>query len=559
MKTDPNSEGRSLRKEVFDTFLDGIDVISYAKNRLGVTLFPSQGQMARAIVDPKIKRVAILCSRQFGKTETVSIAALFLADTRPNTKILLFAPQWSQVKIAFKRIRDYAKNNKEKLFSKIITANLEGIEFENGSTIQIRPAGEDTNIVGLTGDIIILDESQDINDFVVQKKIMPMLIATGGKMIKIGTPNVRNHFYTSFEDKTYTKFVFDWSKADNYLRLGTPVHIQGKAYPQELLMNQMPRSIKLEFFKDVLSKLTPEEKEIIEYDSPESDERAFRTEYMLEWVLDTYTFLKTYEVEMMQEGDFEPLEARQYGETYYMGVDFGGSSAANADPTAISIIRLNPNWSKDKIYTAELKGMEFSEQGKIVKHIYEIFRPVNICMDYTGIGRPIVDILMNEEGLPITPILFNQTDNLSPELEGEQKRPNFKTSMYDYFKIEINSKRFKYPKLTNIKNQYDIILFEKGLKQWTDILLHPPKNRNQINKQISAPSGKHDDNCDADVLAVFAAMISTHFVEKKPIAKKRPMGAVGGGNPYQNPNSYLKSVNINNCGFGQDQNKPPLV
>lgn len=520
----------SIKKLLAQSIMDKIDVFSYAKNRLGVELYEEQAEMARAICDPNIKRVAILCSRQFGKTETVSIAALFLADTKPGTKILLFAPTFNQAKISFQRIKDYAKNNKDKLFSALDTCNFEGIEFANGSTIRVRSAKVDANIVGLTGDVIILDESQDIVDFVVEKKISPMLMATGGKLVKIGTPNIKNHFFESFEDETYKRFVFDWTRAQNYLRKGRPVWIQGKRYPLELLQQQMPRSLKLEFFKDVLDKLTPEERKLVEYDSPEASEAAFKTEYMLEWVFDARTFLSSMEMKVLEEGDHFPEGRSDYGHRYFMGIDFARSERDNADVTAVSVIKLIENgWVKQKVYSAEFRGMDFPQQAQLIKYIYDLFKPEKICADATGIGKAMTDILVINENLPLQPINFAETDRISPKWKGEARRPNYKTSMYDYAKVEINAKRFRYPSLENIAmiNKNEVEIFNNGLDQWSKLMVQKPKNLLSMSRQIAAPPGEHDDHCDADVLAVFASLISTQFTQATGTSKRqRPMGTI---------------------------------
>lgn len=523
-----NFNSQEIKKQILSQIQDKLDIVAYAKNRMDVTLYPSQIKMARAIIDSNISRVAMLCSRQFGKTETISVCALYLADTRPGIKILIFAPTWRQAKVPLGRIRDYAvaADKQGLLFSGLELSNQEAIKFKNGSTIQVRHAGPDANIVGLTGDIVILDESQGITDSTLTKQIAPMIAGTGGKLIKIGTPNIRNHFYRSFQDEGTTKFIFDWTKCENYLRKGRPVEIQGVKYPREIIQNQMPRSLKLELFKEVMVNLTEEEREIIEYESPDADEHSFRTEYMLEWSLDTFTFLSAHENSLLSSGNFKPLEKAEYGEAYYMGLDFAASGKATADATAISVIRLNRDYTKDKVFSQELKGMNFVEQMMIIKHIYTLFKPLSICADYTGIGRGPVDVLITDEGLPIIPIQFGESDRRSPKWENEQRRPNYKTSMFDYFKLELNSKRFRYPMLVNIENHDMLLLMNKGLAEWEELLLKPSSNSLSLNKDIRAPQGKHDDHVCADILANYASLIGNKFFQRTESVRKRPKGAI---------------------------------
>lgn len=159
---------------------------------LGSKPTPEQLQVAKSYEDYNF--LVVLMSRQAGKTWTVASKTLHYALTHPNKKILVFAPAKDQaVDILFGRIKtwiesktflmDLVKNDgfgKKRLF-------VDYVEFSNNTSIRCLSASEKSNIVGFTGDVVILDECQNISDLVVYQRIEPMLGSISNpKYIKIG-------------------------------------------------------------------------------------------------------------------------------------------------------------------------------------------------------------------------------------------------------------------------------------------------------------------------------------------------------------------------------------
>lgn len=200
----------------------------------GSRLYPYQRDFARRVMECILEREAeeltALFSRQSGKSQTLSsicgacmimlpvLSKQFPEDDRFRYKdpksgtirsyedgfwIGIFAPKKEQAGIIFNRVRGFFRRE----VAGAILAEL-GLTFEsnngdtvrlnNGSFIKCSTASDQANIEGYTLHLGILEESQDIGDEKANKSIRPMMAATGGTIVKIGTANARkSHFYNS--------------------------------------------------------------------------------------------------------------------------------------------------------------------------------------------------------------------------------------------------------------------------------------------------------------------------------------------------------------------------
>ena len=109
----------------------------------------------------------------------------------------------------------------------------------------------------LTFDIAVLDEAQKISNYTVSERILPMLGATNGKIIKIGTPRSRNHFYDSVEGKGsqdgWTVIRKSWTECAQLHSLNSimlpDIKDPTKMRPySSYVLSLCPKSIKMEMF-----------------------------------------------------------------------------------------------------------------------------------------------------------------------------------------------------------------------------------------------------------------------------------------------------------------------
>jgi hypothetical protein len=158
------------------------------------------------------KRVAALMPRQSGKSTTVAAYVVYRAFTEKDFNILIVSKSLSQSRELFLKIKNFLSKNIV-LDDYIKTNTQTEIVLQNLSRIRCLPTGPfgDT-ILGYTADVLIVDESGVIKDEIVNRVLMPMIIATQGQIIKVGTPRGKNHFYQSCygENSGYSLFHIDW-------------------------------------------------------------------------------------------------------------------------------------------------------------------------------------------------------------------------------------------------------------------------------------------------------------------------------------------------------------
>ena len=81
-----------------------------------------------------------------------------MLDNYPNMRIGIFTPRIQQAEINVGRTAIFFQMNEEKLNHKIVKCTKQKIELSNGSYVMAVSGSDQSNIEGLTFDIIILDE-----------------------------------------------------------------------------------------------------------------------------------------------------------------------------------------------------------------------------------------------------------------------------------------------------------------------------------------------------------------------------------------------------------------
>lgn len=509
--------GMDLGEYIFKRVITRVDPIEYCQRVLRghlpesrKYLHENQIELIRAATNPSIRQVAGLMARQAGKTESIASISGYLLDNYPEMRIGIFTPRLQQAEINVGRTSVFFQMNEDKLNNKLVKCTKQKIELSNGSYVLAVSGSDQSNIEGFTFDVIILDEAQRITDYTWSERIAPMGGATNAKMIKIGTPKTRNHFYKAMEGEEssmWYRIKRDWTQCPQLWALGA-THLPDYTDPKSgilrpystYVLNLMPKSLKQEYF--------PYNPEIWNEGSMSVED--FKTQYMLEFVDGAGQFLTTKEWEQMTSGDFKWGEYSNFGEKLYAGIDFAGSSSDGADFTHISVIRLNQNLEKQKIFAMDMHGSEYSYPEQM-REIFKLFggpsprfNVQSIFADYTGCGRPVVQTLQEEYGIAqLTGITFNGRDAFT------NSGMNMKNIMFSTIKNEIAHGRFKYPKrdmyASEVKSD-EIGFYHKMIGEWRDLEF---ENRSiNVNKRIEAPSGGHDDVPCADALANFAAMHS---------------------------------------------------
>ena len=480
---------------------------SYAESCINVKLYKNQADMVDAILNPEYKKIQILEPRQVGKTIGTAAACIISmekdgekwnAGNPEPFRIGIFSPSQEQSIHYLEKMKSIIKD-RDKIDLKKTTK--EKLVWHNGAEVHALSAFDTSNTVGRSFNIIILDEAQNISDYSVSEKILPMAAATNGKIVKIGTVSAfRNHFYTTWhnEKREWIHITHNLFECENLYSHGfIEKEIDGKILKlPNNVMGLMPKVIKQEIF--------PKNPEL--WTEGEMDITDFKTQYLLQWVDSYGSLLSGLEFEKLF-GEHELQNASLEGEILVAGLDFAGSDSEHADETALSIIRVrrvstnSSEYVKEKIFGITFKG-DTSAQKMEIRNLlhpqFGRFKVKNILSDATGMGYfPTNDLI--DEGLPIEGMMLGAT-NEEARLAGHSI--NNKTIIFSYAKNEIAAARFKYAKKMEHSDGEMYRDYYKGLDQWSNIEI---KATETANKKIGHPPGGHDDICVADALAIYAS------------------------------------------------------
>ena len=236
-----------LSKEFVEKLID--KMMQFMTALVGHELHPYQVPLARRIMESVIindgEEVTALAARQSGKSETIAntVATLMvllprlakmypdlLGQYKEGIWIGMFAPVEGQVETLFGRTvnRLTSENALEILGDPEIDDSLgkvpgitRQIKLKNsGSTLMMMTANPRAKIESKSFHLIVIDECQGADDFIVSKSISPMLAYYSGTMVKTGTPtNVKKNFYRSIQlnkrrqserGKRQNHFQWDW-------------------------------------------------------------------------------------------------------------------------------------------------------------------------------------------------------------------------------------------------------------------------------------------------------------------------------------------------------------
>lgn len=208
-------------------------IIRLAEAMSGLKLYPYQEQYAWSIVRNvllanSVTITALFC-RQSGKSSATGIisgsmglslpwlAEMYPDDWRFNrtdsqgryrgfrngVSIGIYAPTHSQSQTTLEKLNDQFSTDTslaimEEMGVDWNISNGTTLGLSNRSIVIAASASPNSKIEGKTHHLIVLEECQDLDSFVINKSIMPMLASTAGTCIKVGTANAgKSNFYTS--------------------------------------------------------------------------------------------------------------------------------------------------------------------------------------------------------------------------------------------------------------------------------------------------------------------------------------------------------------------------
>lgn len=216
-----------LSREFVDDLIDKI--LIFMNHLVGHSLHPYQVPFARRVIESLIigdgEVVTALASRQSGKSETIAntVATLMvilprlariypdlLGKFKDGLWVGMFAPVEGQAETLYGRT--VSRLTSERALEILvdpeiddITARTPGITKgirlkKSGSQLLMMTANPRAKIESKSFHLVVIDECQEADDFIVNKSISPMLAYYNGTMVKTGTPTItKNNFYKSIQ------------------------------------------------------------------------------------------------------------------------------------------------------------------------------------------------------------------------------------------------------------------------------------------------------------------------------------------------------------------------
>jgi hypothetical protein len=250
---DPVEEIDELSREFVEVIID--KCLTFMNALVGYSLHPYQIPLSRRVIESVLindgEEITALAARQSGKSEIIANTVATLMVLLPRLAVMypdllgqfknglwvgLFAPVEGQAETLYNRTQD-------RLTSELAREILGDVEIDDsvekvpgvirsfklknsGSRLMMMTANPRAKIESKSFHLIVIDECQEADDFVVSKSISPMLAYYSGTMVKTGTPtNHKNNFYRSIQlnkrrqttrGSRPNHFEWDWREVSKY-------------------------------------------------------------------------------------------------------------------------------------------------------------------------------------------------------------------------------------------------------------------------------------------------------------------------------------------------------
>jgi len=384
-----------LSREFVNSLIDKIMI--FIKALVGHDLRAYQKPLARRIIESVVinegEEITALASRQSGKSETVAdtVAALMvilprLARMYPDLlgrfkdgfRVGLFAPVEGQAETLFSRVISRLTSEQALAVlgdpeiddeAKKVSGVTKQVRLMNsGSSVMMMTANPRAKIESKTFDLIVIDECQEADDFIVAKSIGPMLASTNGTMVKTGTPTThKNNFYRAIQ----------LNKRRQTGRGSRQNHFQWD-------------------WRDV-SKVSPEYSKFIKKEmlriGEDSDE--FQMSYNCKWLLERGMFVTSSTMDDLGDTSQEVVKA-WHRTPVVVGID----PARKMDSTVVTVVWVD--WDRPDEFGyfdhrilnwLEIQGDDWEDQYFQIVNFLENYDVLAVGVDANGVGDAVAQRL----------------------------------------------------------------------------------------------------------------------------------------------------------------------
>jgi hypothetical protein len=397
-----------LSQQFVDKLID--KMMDFLKVLVGHDLHPYQKPLARRIMESVIindgEEITALAARQSGKSEIVAdtvstlmvllprLAKLYpdlLGKFKDGLWVGLFAPTETQAETLYGRTVN--RLTSERAVEIMGDAEIDDAAIrvggvtrqiklkKSGSTITMMTANPRAKIESKSFHLIIIDECQEADDFVVSKSISPMLAYYAGTMVKTGTPTTsKNNFYKSIQ----------LNRRRQTTRGNRQNHYQWD-------------------WKEV-SKINPNYEKFIKKEmlriGEESDE--FQMSYNCKWLLERGMFITSSAMDEL--GDTSQELVKVWHKTpVVVGID----PARKTDSTVVTVVWVD--WDRPDEFGyfdhrilnwLEMQGDDWEEQYFQIVNFLSNYDVLAVGVDANGVGDAVAQrlklLLPRAEVMPVT-------------------------------------------------------------------------------------------------------------------------------------------------------------
>lgn len=451
-----------------------------------VTFYPYQEQVATKIIDAllqnlrltsgaseedikklKLVEIPIEFSRQSGKTTAVVHTIEFIMTVISRSlgrtiAIGVFAPQIGQAKTDFDRLKTILRKTTDLVVEDDKTnakeeSNAKTIVLPNGCSCYIFPVTPTSKPESKTLDLIIFEESQDMDDNIVKEQIMPMGASTNAPRVFIGTAGTRIcYFYRLGQAGAALRLYYNDIVAQRRLTYQTTDDARHLVYEQTVGQE-------------------------IELHGADSDE--IMRPYFGKWLIGTGQFTTQEDLEALVDNDRPRRTYHDKQSDCYVGIDL----AKHPDSTVVTILRYNPELKKKEVVNwLELRGENYKDQFDIIVDLIGKYRTVAIAIDATGATGDFMPDMFARE---------TEWQNEKSGLYGIKFSAVSKDNMYKNLKVTIKELLTTLPKLDTREG-------ERFKQQLLDLQQEYKGQLLSVNHPDDANA--HDDYPDSWALAEWA-------------------------------------------------------
>jgi hypothetical protein len=379
-----------VTQELVNSLVDKL--VMFANHLSGRPYYPYQEPLARRMFESVIigdgAMLTALFSRQSGKTETVAntISTLMimlprLAKAYPSLLgkfergvwVGVFAPVEDQAKTLYTRIIACLTSER----AKSIFADPEinewvipkGSEHHLGcgSLVRFTTAHPRASIESPTYHVILIDEAQGADSYVVNKSILPMTAATGGSTILTGTPDItKNVFYNTIQTNK-REMTRRGNRRDNHFEAD---YLEAGKYNPEYMKKALLEMLRL---------------------GEESTE--FKMMYRILWLLESGMFVTAERLDQLGDRKMRDCVPEYYKTPIVVGIDCGRKQ----DRTILTAVWVD--WSHPDqfgkfnhriINWLDLEGMGWEDQYFHMQQFLSKYRLYKVGVDTNGLGDVVV-------------------------------------------------------------------------------------------------------------------------------------------------------------------------